>query len=340
MPSTAPRPLRILAARARAIGDTVLVVPALRNLRAAFPGAHIDLLVAPHTGTILSRCPYVDHVYYWKRRGSARADQPDLLTGLFATAHWLRARHYDRVYNFRRAASSALLLKLAGIPHRVGFATELGGLFLHRAVRTPPERHEVECALDLLRADGIPVTDTRNEGWTDPEFDRFVESRLPASGRRRVFVCAKSSEASRDWRPERFAALIDWLVGQRGAEVHVCDNPANATLYNSIRAALPAATQAHVHDWSRDLNLLGTLSLLKRMDLAVGVDTGLLHLAACFHVPVVTLISARYAQNYHPWDTAYRLVSSARPEGTVGGIELAQVLPAVEALWPGAAPSR
>ena len=53
---------KILVMRYRFIGDTVLTVPFLRNLRQAYPAARIDLMLEPFSGQVIEGCPYVDRV--------------------------------------------------------------------------------------------------------------------------------------------------------------------------------------------------------------------------------------------------------------------------------------
>jgi heptosyltransferase-2 len=310
-----PRPLHLLVIRYRFIGDTVLAIPFLRNLRAAFPQAKIDVLVEPVSGDTLALCPYKDELlYYAPRLKGEKKRTSKFPTSLLGAARLLRDRRYDRCYILRRSFSSAILTLLAGIPHRVGFATEGRGWLLQRSVPYA-DKHEVECFLDILRADGIPVTDARNENWSDPLTDQRVAARLAPGDRRRVFVCAKSVFALKDWSPDCFAALIAWLVNDRGCEVHLCDSPGNAGYYEEIRAALPAPLAVNWHDWSSELSLVESNSLFRRMDLAVGIDTGLLHLAASFHVPVVALFGPLEPWRWHPWDTRHTIL---RPDDLSG----------------------
>ena len=310
-----PRPLRILVIRYRFIGDTVLAIPFLRNLRQALPAATIDVLAEPLSGDTLALCPYKDELlYYGPRLKGEKKRRAQFPTSLPAIAGFLRARHYDRCYILRRSFSSAIVPLLAGIPHRVGFATDNRGWLLQRS--TPyADKHEVECFLDILRADGIPVTDTSNENWTDPATDQRVAAGLPAGNRPRVFVCAKSIVLSKDWEPRRFAQLIAWLVNDRGCEIHFCDSPAYAGYYEEIRAALPAPLTRDWIDWSPRLSLRESNSLFRRMDLAIGIDTGLLHIAASFHVPIVALFGPLEPQRWHPWDTRYTIL---RPDDLSG----------------------
>ena len=315
MPWPDRRPLRILVIRYRFIGDTVLAIPFLRNLRAAFPQAKIDVLAEPVSGDTLALCPYKDELlFYAPRLKGEKKRAAKFPTSLLAAAGFLRARHYDRCYILRRSFSSAILPLLAGIPHRVGFATDGRSWLLQRS--TPySDKHEVECFLDVLRADGIPVADTRNENWTDPAADQRVAAGLPEGRRPRVFVCAKSVFELKDWAPERFAELIAWLVNERGCEVHLCDSPALSGYYEQIRAALPAPLARDWIDWSRKLSIAESNSLFKRMDLAIGIDTGLLHLAASFHVPIVALFGPLEPWRWHPWDTKHTILRPAEVSG-------------------------
>jgi heptosyltransferase-2 len=310
-----PRPQRILVIRYRFIGDTVLAIPFLRNLRYAYPNAKIDVLAEPVSGDTLAHCPYKDELlFYAPRLRGAKKLAANIPTSLFGAAGFLRARKYDRCYILRRSFSSAILPLLAGIPHRVGFTTEGRGWLLQRS--TPyADKHEVECFLDILPADGIPVVDTHNENWTDPATDQRVAATLPSGNRPRVFVCAKSIVPTKDWAPDRFAQLIAWLVNERGCEVHLCDSPGYAAYYEEIRAALPAPLARAWTDWSRQLSIRDTNSLFKRMDLAIGIDTGLLHIAASFHVPVVALFGPLEPWRWHPWDTAHTIL---RPKDLTG----------------------
>jgi heptosyltransferase-2 len=310
-----PRPLRLLVIRYRFIGDTVLAIPFLRNLRRAFPHARIDVLAEPVSGDTLALCPYKDELlFYAPRLKGEKKRAAKFPTSLTAAARFLRARRYDRCYILRRSFSSAILPLLAGIPHRVGFATEGRGWLLQRSAPYA-DKHEVECFLDVLRADGVPVTDTHNENWTDPAADARVAAALPAARHPRVFVCAKSVFALKDWAPDRFAQLIAWLVNERNCEVHFCDSPANAGYYEEIRAALPAPLARPWIDWSRQLSIRDSNSLFKRMDLALGIDTGLLHLAASFHVPVVALFGPLEPWRWHPWDTKHTILRPADLSG-------------------------
>ena len=62
--------IKILVTRLQNIGDTLVFIPALRTLRAAFPDAHITFL-GKHSGglEIMKNCPYIDEILVIRKRG-------------------------------------------------------------------------------------------------------------------------------------------------------------------------------------------------------------------------------------------------------------------------------
>ncbi len=311
----------------RYIGDTVLAIPFLRNLRRAFPGAVIDVFAERAAREVLAGCPYIDELVAWDRprRGGLAG-----LRGLRDTAAWLRSRGYSRAYMLKRSTSGALLAWLAGIPHRVGFASEAGRLLFTKAVAIPRGRHQVQAYLDQLRIEGIPIDDGRNENWvTAAAATRAARllAGLPA-GRPRVFLAVRGTDALRFWKPERWARLVEWLVRERGCEVVLCGAPVDAADHAALAAAVAPDVTGHMHDFSSALPLRSAGGLVARMDLCIGVDTGLVHLAASYGVPVVVLVGPTDPNQWAPWMTRSEVVRSPRlARGIVDGL--------LAVLWPG-----
>ena len=79
---------RILVVRTRYVGDTVLAIPFLRNLRRHFPAARIDVLVEKGAGSVLADCPHFDELIVAPAAPRSRAP----LAAPRANAAWLRAR--------------------------------------------------------------------------------------------------------------------------------------------------------------------------------------------------------------------------------------------------------
>ena len=292
---------RILVVCTRYIGDTVLAIPFLRNLRAAFPAAAIDVCAEGGARGVLADCPHVDEFVAW-RRPSGRRSLAASLAALRGQAAWLRQRDYRRAYLLKPSLSGALLAALAGIPRRVGFAAE-GRALLTTAIAPTRGRHQAARYLDLLRADGLAVDDGRNENWIAPEAAARVAALLEPlpAGRPRVFVAPRSTAREKHWPTDRWGEVVSRLVGEWNCELVLAGAPGDGPAHEALKEAVGPAVGRHVHDLSAAVPLRETGALLARMDLCFGVDTGLVHLAASHDVPVVVLFGPTDPNRWSPW---------------------------------------
>ena len=161
---------KILVVRYRFIGDTLLTVPFLRNLRKAEPDAQIDVLVSPGSGDVLKECPYINNLIYFDNSKKHRYEKNNSTPiGFFGWCKYLREKNYDKAYILKRSLSSALLIFFSGIKERIGFDTEFRGFLLTKKVPYQKNKHEVDCFLDVLDADGIKINDNYLENWTNKD---------------------------------------------------------------------------------------------------------------------------------------------------------------------------
>lgn len=334
--AAADRRERILVVCTQFVGDTLLAIPFLRNLRRAHADAAIDVLAQGGCRAVLESCPYVDELLAWqrpardRRRGLAGA-----FAGLKAQAAWLRERGYSRAYLLKPSLSAAALVRLAGIPRRIGFGGEAGPLLTTR-VRRRLGRHQVEAYLDLLRAEQAAIDDARNENWVSPAAARRVAhvlEGLPA-GRRRVLLAMRSTDVLRHWDAARWLELVGWLVTKRDCDVILCGGPRDATTHDALRAAAGPAVAAHVHDLSASVSLADAAALAARMELCVGVDTGIVHLSASVGVPSIVLVGPTDPNRWEPWGARSAVLRSARLRPTLRDRWLTAVGAAEGLRWP------
>lgn len=300
---------RILVMRYRFIGDTLLTVPFLRNLRRAEPEAHIAWLVAPFSSDVAKGIPYVDEMIYWDpvtihadSRGTHRTFRSKL-----AFIRMLRARHFDKIYVLKRSLSSALLAWLSGGRERIGFDTEGRGLLLTRRVPYRHDRHEVQNFLEVLRSDGIPVTDDFLELWTSPEEEQAARSLLQQEGvspeERLVAIHPFSAVVERGWPLENFVELSAAL-GLRGYRPLILGGAGD-------RERLDRA--GHLFS-KRAIDLVGkstlrvTAAILRKAALFVGNDSGLMHLAAAAGTPLVAIFGPQSPVKFGPWSDRARVL--------------------------------
>ncbi len=211
----APRisaPERILVIQLDHLGDAVLSTPLLAELRSAFPAAMIDVLASPSNHEVFDGDPNVDRVWVAERTWFERKpDRRALFTAVWKLGWQLRTIGYDLGIDVRGDVLSVLVLALAGVRRRVGWAMGGGAFLLTDVAEWIPGRHEVRSRLALLERMGIA---------TDPAAARVD---VHVEDEDRVLVAHRLDEA---W-PRR--------GGPRRAEVHARALPAGHSGPRSTR---------------------------------------------------------------------------------------------------------
>ena len=287
--------MKILVMRYRFIGDTLLTVPFLRNLRAAYPDAQIDMLVAPVSGEIIEKCPYVDNFIYFDTTKKHRYENKD---GVEKKDFWsylklLKANKYDKAYVLKRSFSSAFLAFAAGIKDRIGFDTEMRGCLLTKRVPYVDDRHEIDCFLDVLKADGITVNNNYLENWIEDCETEKVKNILringlnPDSEVKKVIVHATSGNRKKEWQKEKWAEIIEYLSNEKGVQVLFNGTKNDSLLYEEIMQLVTSDLKIPPVNLCGCFSLRETLAFTAMCDLIVGVDSGNLHIASSVDVPVI-----------------------------------------------------
>lgn len=295
-------PKKILVMRYRFIGDTVLTVPFLRNLRMAEPDAFIAWMVAPVSSDIVRGVPYADELIEWDpdtihadSRGTHRS-----IRAKITFVRNLRARRFDKVYVLKRSLSSALIAWLSGARERIGFDTEGRGFLLTKRVPYRHDRHEVQNFLDVLKSDGIAVTDDFLEIWTTPEEEHaarlLLEQEGVLSSERLVVIHPFSAVVERGWPLENFAELAEGLA-RSGYRILIVGGPVDRKRFDGVRSLFGDTI----------VNLVGKCSLrlsgaiLKKASLFVGNDSGLMHVAAAAGTPMAAIFGPQSPVKFGPW---------------------------------------
>lgn len=149
-------PSRILVVQLDHLGDAILSSPVFSRLRDAYPHAKIDVLASLSNRAAFEINPNIDEVltaernWFERRSGGWAAVSAVLSLGLR-----LRRHRYDLGIDVRGDVLSVLVLALAGVKRRLGWAMGGGGFLLTDVAEWVPGRHEVGSRLALLRKLGL-----------------------------------------------------------------------------------------------------------------------------------------------------------------------------------------
>jgi ADP-heptose:LPS heptosyltransferase len=227
----------------------------------------------------------------------------------------LRALSLDVAIDVQGLLKSAHFSVLTRAPVRIGFARSharepLASCFVTHRVAPPPQAvHVVDQNLSLLGPLGVergevvfPLPRAADAGQ---RAQAFLDRRGIGSGARIVALLPGAHGQHKQWPAASFRALAERFLRERGVRVLVLGGPGEEALLDAVACGLgpSAATSA-------DGTILDLMSLLRRAHLAVGNDTGPLHLAAALGVPAVGLYGPTRAERNGPYGPRARSLQS------------------------------
>lgn len=313
---------RLLVMRLDNVGDVVMLTPALRALRNAFPAARITLLASPAAARLAPLLPWVNEVQparaLWQDASGGLPFDPDRERAFIAN---LAAGRYDAAIistSFAQSAhAAAYACYLAGIPLRAGFAPDFAGAVLSHPVPSPPseEGHQVDRALALVSALGVRPIGAHLELRVPHEVERGVASLLTevTGGRPYVALAPGASCPSRRYHPERFGRVAGELGARTGLPVLVIGSEREVRL--AARVVEVAATSdpgATVTAIAGRTTLPQLAALVRTATLIISNNSGLMHLADAFARPSVVLFAGtERTSEYAPRAAPLRLLRQA-----------------------------
>ena len=263
-----PTTQRILVIRLGALGDFVLSFAPFAAIRAQHVGEEITLLTTAPFADMARQAPWFDRVVVDDR--PAWWDMP----GLLRLARKLRG--FDFVYDLQTSGRSSRYFLLAGRPPWSGIAP---GCSNPHANPRRDEMHTLERQRDQLAMAGILDLARPDLSWLrGAEFDLPQPYTLLVPG-------AAPHRPRKRWPAERFGALAR-LLAARGQTPVVIGSGGESALARTIRDACPQAVDLTGRTMIADI-----AGLARHAALAVGNDTGPMHLAAAVGCPCVVLFS-------------------------------------------------
>lgn len=319
--------------RLDALGDLVLTTPLFRELKRAYPNAHVAAVVQQSHRSVLESNPYIDELLSVPsvRTPSRLKHARYLVTVLKFYWRELRRRRFDiaicpRWDTDEHLATLLCIVTRAGL--RVGYSerASAGKRRFNRGfdrafdicLDTGPLRHEVERNLSIIEALGGTIDDTSTEitlTEEDREYANRVLRNIPAHCVLVVLGIGAQSMGRR-WPLERYSAVIDELSKQYPVHVVITCAPLEHEQASHLARTLPGGSTI-----SDSAAIRETCALLAGCDLFIGNDTGAAHLAAAMKCP--TIVISRHPRSgdpehpnsparFTPWGVAARVLQPER----------------------------
>lgn len=298
-----PIPARVVIVRALpGLGDLLCIVPALRALRVALPGAEVCLLGLPWARGFAQRFGrYLDGFLEFPGYPGIpeRSFEVRRLPAFLAKA---LGRRFDLAIQMHGSGqSSNAFTMLLGARYTAGFYLP-GNYCPDERLFLPFDEREAEVRryLRLMELLGFP---SRGEELEFPLADADFEAleAIPAARELRAgqYVCIHpgAKDAARRWPPERFAMLADSLARQ-GLRVAITGTAGEHDLAEAVARSM--SEKATNLAGCTGLGALG--ALLAGARLLVCNDTGVSHLAAALRTPSVVIFTGSDPERWAPLD--------------------------------------
>ncbi|MEJ2108582.1 MAG: lipopolysaccharide heptosyltransferase II [Acidobacteriota bacterium] len=308
------RPIsKILIRSTNWIGDSIITIPALREIRRMFPEAHLALLAKPWVADLFTSADFLDEIIRYNRDAGP--------IGFLKFARHLRTMHFDAAILLQNAFEAAALALAAGIPIRIGFPTDGRRFLLTHPLKTAfpvPHEHQIyeylniaaqtealfagECRVNFLRPQyRLPVSEQIKE--------RMHRLLLDSGWQKKGTLVAINPGATNNplkrWYPERFALLAEKLLGRENCTVVFIGGPSEESITDEILSRI----KRKAIKLTGRTSLQESIAVLSLCDLIISNDTGPAYMAAALCRPTLTIFGPTNYWSISPTSPTARILN-------------------------------
>ncbi|GAA7205129.1 lipopolysaccharide heptosyltransferase I [Helicobacter pylori] len=282
--------MKIAIVRLSALGDIIVSAVFLVLIKERFTNAQIEWFVDERFGAILEHSPYIDKLHPIALKSTLTTFNPLKIFKLFKS---LRAYEYDIVIDMQGLIKSALITQMLKAPKKVGFdctsAREgLSAFFYSQKVSIAYNEPVLKRnfmllfhALNLPKKEISESLSSRSKVFSYQDSPKIDALNLNKNKLKILFVL-ETSKINKTYPIERFKELALALENFQICLLWHADEDKATALYGALK---------NQHDvlLLPKLTLNEVKALLFKMDLIIGGDTGITHLAWALQKPSITL---------------------------------------------------
>ncbi len=282
--------MKIAIVRLSALGDIIVGAVFLAAIKECLPDAQIEWFVDERFSAILEHSPYIDKLHPIALKSALTTFNPLKIFKLFKS---LRAYEYDIIIDMQGLVKSALITQTLKAPKKVGFdyasAREgLSAFFYSQKVSIAYDEPILKRNFTLLfHALNLPKNEiseglsSRAKVFSYQDSPKINALNLNQNKPKILFVL-ETSKINKTYPTERFKELALMLENFQICLLWHADEKKATTLYHALKHQRDALLLPK-------LTLNEVKALLFKMDVIIGGDTGITHLAWALQKPSITL---------------------------------------------------
>ena len=291
---------RILVIKLGALGDFTLAMAAFQAIRRQHPQAQITLMTTEPFRELAAASPWFDQIIIDEKTAT--------LPGLWRWRRQLLAAKYSRIYDLQTSSRSNLYYKLLW-PRRPEWNGNASGCSHPDPTPVRSAVHAAQLRVNQLQAAGIAEVPPADLSWLGSRLQAPSFQALPTRFALLVPGAAPHRPAKR-WPAERYAELAGRLAAQ-GIAALIIGTVSEKAIAQAITKAVPSAI-----DLTSQTTLFDIASLARLALVAIGNDTGPMHLIAGVNCPSLVLFCTVEADPVHSSPVGKTVEIIARPDLT------------------------
>lgn len=297
-------PQSICIIRLTSLGDILLLSPLIRVLRTTWPDARIDMIIAEHCAEIMRYNPGIDNLHVINTKSGT----------LDVLKQWMSIKKTMPVYDLAIDVHDSIRSKFM----RIGLAKKTCVYDSARTYKRDLVKNKTRIPLQTV----VPVPiryfsavqefpeiqpdDKGLEFWLEEERAQLSYPLHPSTSPKHILIAPGARHATKRWPMEYFTELIQSLNKRHPAPIALIGGPDDAALCNEIQKA----SNVHIEQYAGKMSLHEIASFMDSAYCIIGNDSGLMHVAAARHIPVITLFGSTVPEfGFMPYHTPHEIIS-------------------------------
>lgn len=298
--------MKILVRGTNWIGDAVMSIPALRELRRIFPDDHITLHTRAWADGLFQDATFIDEIVSYD---PSRWRYRDILDN----SKFLKRDEYDLAVVLPNSFESAVTAFLSKIPRRIGYNKDARGLLLTDPIAVPEwkgRRHEAYYYLNLVQNVERLLLHRETVGGSEIDGSLEVSEVRRADARRHlsesgvdlsrpiaVLGVGSANSRAKRWPAENYAKLAELISHNANLNVVLVGSKDE----EEAAAKVEAYSKTSLVNLAGKTDLATAAAVLAESDLMISNDMGLAHLAPAVGTKTFVLFGPTNPETTRPF---------------------------------------
>lgn len=293
------KPLSLCILRLSAIGDVCHTLAVVQAIQRQYSDAEINWIIGKTEASLMKEIPNVTLIPYDKKSG---------WKGIITLWRQLAHKRFDFLLNMQTAFRASILSVGISAKQKIGFnrnrAREGQWLFTNQKVEQCSSPHVLDGQMMFAKAIGVQDLTPQ---WSLPisQADLSYAAQFIDPNRKTVVIAPCSSKTEKDWLPERYADVANFLIA-KDIQVIICGSPSAYEMETAHKIQQLAPNSLNI---AGKTTLKQLVAVIRQADLVLSSDSGPAHIATTQHTPVIGLYAIHNPRRTGPYQDLDKVIS-------------------------------